>query len=629
MAKTNSPDLMQEEIKKLWDVFPQFVSEWKIDIGWLQAYFQNEIAEWERYTMNRHGKSRAKLIAREPSTATLRPDLSQSKDRETTGNLLIEWDNLEVLKLLQNHYYEQIKCIYIDPPYNKDKDFVYSDTRKDALGNYLRITGQQDDEGQTTTAWETIGRKHSNWLSMMYPRLYLARKLLRDDGVIFVSIDDDEVHNLRKLMDEIFGEGNFVACITVVGNPRGRDYGGVAKMHDYILVYLKSEESIINDLNDPNKEFPFKDEKGDFEIRELRNRNIAFNSNNRPNLYYPFYINPNKRDKDGFFEIALENHKGWVELYPKESQGYNTVWRWGKAKSLENLNIEIVWKEMEDGGFQIIEKYRKTTRMARSVWSDKEDNTEKGTLLIKSLFKNKVFDFPKPMEMIRKIIEMWSNQDSNDIILDFFAWSWTTGHAVMDLNAEDGGNRQYILVQLPELIDEKQEAYKAWYRKISEITRDRLLKAGEKIAKWDVWFRFLSLATSNFQGLDPISIKEWETTEQQLFDRVALEYDAFGIKKDRSDEDIIYELLIRYGYSLHSKVEHNTPFSWWYTITDDTNTERHFFLSLEDTLSKDVVADFVKTYHTNNAIIFVCKDDAISAGDRITLAQYFPWFTTI
>ncbi|MDR0369350.1 MAG: site-specific DNA-methyltransferase [Candidatus Peribacteria bacterium] len=220
---TNSPDLIKKEITQLAQIFPQFVSEGKVDFEGLQQYLQNEKAEKERYTMNRHGKSQAKLIAREPSKATLRPHKEKSKERDTTKNLLIEGDNLEVLKLLQNGYYEKVKCIYIDPPYNKDKDFVYTDTRKDPVENYLRITGQRDDEGETSTEIETTGRKHSNWLSMMYPRLYLARKLLRDDGVIFVSIDDDEVANLRKLMDEIFGEENFLYQLSVVNKLNGND----------------------------------------------------------------------------------------------------------------------------------------------------------------------------------------------------------------------------------------------------------------------------------------------------------------------------------------------------------------------------------------------------------------------
>ncbi|HPK55613.1 MAG TPA: site-specific DNA-methyltransferase, partial [Spirochaetota bacterium] len=330
-------------------------------------------------------------------------------------------------------------------------------------------------------------KSHNGWLAFMYPRLLLARDLLSKDGVIFISIDDNEQANLKLLCDDVFGEENFAGQISVVNNPRGRDYGGIAQMHEYLLVYQGSQEAVLNDLSNPNKEFLFSDSNGGFELRELRNRNIAFNKENRPNLYYPFYINPNKKLDNELLEISLEPTKDSVELYPKESQGYKTVWRWGKEKSKENINKEIAAKRMSDGGYMIVEKYRKSSKMARSVWADKEDNSEKGTLLVKELFEGKkYFDFPKSVEMISKIVEMGSNQ--NDIILDFFAGSGTTGHAVMQLNAEDGGNRKFILCQIDEPIKEDKSAYKFCTDNklppvISSITIERLKRAGEKIAK--------------------------------------------------------------------------------------------------------------------------------------------------
>lgn len=363
---------------------------------------------------------------------------------DNSQNLVIHGDNLEALKALMPYYTGKIKCIYIDPPYNtgnegwKYNDKVNSPKIKRWLGE---VVGRES---------EDLCR-HDKWLCMMYPRLKLLKDLLNDNGVIFVSIDDNEQGHLKLLLDEIFGENNFIGQITIVGNPRGRDYGGIARMHDYVLVYSKiADGAELNNLNDPNKEFPYKDKKSGFEIRELRNRNIAFHIGNRPNLYYPFYVNPKNVDENGFYEISLEKHSGWVEVCPKESQGYKTVWRWGKPRSLEFLNTEILAKKMKDGGYQIIEKYRETSRMARSVWWDKDDNTEKGTLEVKGLFDGKVFDFPKPMEMIRKMIEMGTNKD--DLILDSFAGSGTTGHAVLDLNKEDGGNRKFILVEMEDKI---------------------------------------------------------------------------------------------------------------------------------------------------------------------------------
>ncbi len=372
---------------------------------------------------------------------------SESVGKESR-NLIIHGDNLDALKALMPFYKGKVKVVYIDPPYNTGNEgWVYNDkVNSPKIKEWLHKTVGIEGEDLT---------RHDKWLCMMYPRLKLLRDLMKDDGVIFVSIDDNEQHHLRMLMDEIFSAKNFIGQITVVGNPRGRDYGGIARMHDYILVYSKESGKVeINNLLDPDKEFPFEDERGGFEIRELRNRNIAFHIGNRPNLHYPFYVNPKKTDANGFFEISLENKKGWFELFPKESQGYKTVWRWGKPRSQQNLNTEIVAKKMKDGGYQIVEKYREKTRMARSVWWDKDDNTEKGTLEVKDLFAGKkVFDFPKSMEMVRKVVEMGTSSD--DIVLDSFAGSGTTGHAVLDLNKIDGGNRHFIIVEMEDTIAKK------------------------------------------------------------------------------------------------------------------------------------------------------------------------------
>ena len=431
-----SMNLVQENIKKLKEIFPEIFIEGKIDFDLLRQIcsgggVQNTEGSKERYSLTWNGKSEARQIAQEVSTGTLRPAKEESKNWDNTENIYIEGDNLEVLKLLQKSYHGKIKMIYIDPPYNTGKDFVYKDNFKDNIENYKEITGQINKEGiKLTTNTETNGRYHSDWLNMMYPRLKLARNLLTDDGVIFISIDNNEIHNLRKICDEIFGEENFIEVITVINNPRGRDYGGIANMHEYLLVYKKSENSFLNNLIQKDKIFPFFDSISGFEIRELRNRNIVFNKENRPNLYYPFYINTNKILDNNLLEIELEKKEGYVELFPKESQGVNTVWRWGKEKAKENLNVNIVAKKMQDGGYMIVEKYRKAEVMARSVWNTKDDNSEKGTLLIKEIFKgNKVFEFPKSLNMIKKTIEIGSN--NSDIILDFFSGSATTAHSVM------------------------------------------------------------------------------------------------------------------------------------------------------------------------------------------------------
>ena len=420
------------------------------------------------------GKENAIIESMVPSTGILRPDKESSKNWDDTGNLYIEGDNLEVLKLLQKSYFGKVKMIYIDPPYNTGNNFIYKDDFRNNISNYKEITKQT-----TKANRDSSGRLHTNWLNMMYPRLKLAKNLLSDDGLIFVSLDQNESTNFKKICDEIFGEKNFISQITVVSNPGGRDYGGVAIMHDYVFVYQKSENASINLIHNKEKNFKLFDNIGGFELRELRNRNIKFNKDNRPNLYYPFYINEEVIDDNGLFEISLEKREGWYELFPLESQGIKTVWRWGKPRALENLNINIKAKKMKNGSYQIVEKYREEKTMARSVWWDKDTNTEKGTLLIKQLFEGNFFDYPKPLEMIKRICEMGADKD--DIVLDFFSGSATTAHAVMQMNAEDGGNRKFIMVQLPEETDEKSEAYKAGYKNICEIGKERIRRSGDKI----------------------------------------------------------------------------------------------------------------------------------------------------
>lgn len=356
-----------------------------------------------------------------------------------SGNMIIHGDNLEALKALIPEYGGRVKCIYIDPPYNTgNEEWVYNDNvNHPKIQKWLgEVVGKQ---GEDLT-------RHDKWLCMMYPRLRLLQQLMSDDGVIFISIDDNEQANLKLMCDEIFGLNNFIGCITVVGNPRGRDYGGVARMHDYLLVY-GCKETNLNLIEDKDSSFKMFDQFGGFELRELRNRNIRFNKENRPNLYYPFYIDTKSADEYGLCSISLTQDNSYsYELYPAQSQGIDTVWRWGKPKSFENLNINIKAKPMKNGGFMICEKYRENRVMARSVWWDKDVNTEKGTLLLKSILNAKNFDYPKPMEMIERIVEMGTNSDA--IILDSFAGSGTTAHAVLNLNKKDGGNRKFILVEM-------------------------------------------------------------------------------------------------------------------------------------------------------------------------------------
>ena len=574
--KMQTANKADENFKKLAEMFPNAVTETinengevvrAIDKDVLMQEINTKVVDGneERYQFTWPDKKRSILLANAPIAKTLRP----VRDNETTptgsdsngnpycssGSVDFEGDNLEVLKLLQETYLGKIKMIYIDPPYNTGSDLVYNDDFSLSTEEFLHNSFQYDDLGNRLVEnTDSSGRYHTDWLNMLYPRLKLAKDLLSEDGVIFISLDDNEAVNLKKICDEIFGAVNFVGQITVVGNPRGRDYGGVARMHDYLFVYKKSLEATINLIEDSENDFKLFDNLGGFELRELRNRNVKFNKENRPNLYYPFYINPNEEDEHSLHTISLDPMEGWIELYPLESQGINTVWRWGKQKSLENLNINIKAKPMRNGSYMIVEKYRESRRMARSVWWDKDTNTEKGTLLVKDLMNGKVFDYPKPVEMLMRILEMGTNSDEKNVVMDFFSGSSTMAHAVMQLNAKDAGNRQFVMVQLPEATDEKSEAYKAGYKNICEIGKERIRRAGAKIKEesplttqnLDTGFRVLKCDSTNMKDVyyNP------DKYEADLFSIL-----SDNIKEDRTPEDLLFQVMLDLGILLSSKIE--------------------------------------------------------------------------
>lgn len=348
-------------------------------------------------------------------------DLFVNNGGET--NFLIEGDNLAALQLLEKTHKGKIDVIYIDPPYNtQNEDFIYDDIFVDSTDMF----------------------RHSKWLSFMQKRLKLAYKLLSDSGMIWISIDENELFDLKLLCDEIFSSSNFRSLITIIANPGGRDYGGIAKTTEYVLIFSKTEKSTIEKISSEEHFFNLKDEFGSFELRELRNRNTKFNDKNRPNLCYPFYVNPNDIDEHGLNSVSLEKTDLYsVEVYPLKSQGIQTVWRWGKEeKSRENLNKNVKAKKKKDGTYMIVEKYRDENVMLKNIWNDKKFRTENGSLQLKAIFGDKIFSYPKPLDIVETLLR---TQPYSSTILDFFAGSGTTGHAVLKLNAEDGGHRKFIL----------------------------------------------------------------------------------------------------------------------------------------------------------------------------------------
>lgn len=366
------------------------------------------------------------------------PVLSEVSDRaiisdnpEAPNHIIIEGDNLAALTELTYTHIGKFDMIYIDPPYNTgNKDFVYYDDFS-------------DDYRKTPFVEREDSFRHSKWLSFMHRRLRIAKTLLSDTGFIFISIDDNEQANLKLLCDEIFGEQNFKSNSIIINNRGGRDYGGIALQHDYILIYSKAIGQ-LNLIDDPDKVFQYYDEEGGFNLMELRNRNVKFNSDNRPNLCYPFYVNPNNPDANNLLEISLEPKEGFIEVFPAKSNGIQTVWRWGKEeKARANLNIQIFGKANRNGGYMIVQKYRKTTKMQRSVWDEKEFVNERGSEVLKEILTQSIFSYPKSLATIMRVLELGSSEKSK--ILDFFAGSGTTLHAVMQLNKRDGGNRICVL----------------------------------------------------------------------------------------------------------------------------------------------------------------------------------------
>ena len=570
-----SLDIKQEKIESLKELLPEVFTEEKIDWEKLKATLGEDVEfKNERYVLNWAGKSDAFRVLQAPTTATLAPDRDESVNFDDTGNVFIEGENLEVLKVLQKSYFGKIKMIYIDPPYNTGNDnFIYPDRFSETKEEYLGRIGDKDEAGYMTREGlfrknsKDSGHYHSNWLSMMYPRLFLARNLLKDDGVIFVSIDDNEVHNLRLMMNEVFGEENFFSQIIVRANSRGQTYKQIAKTHEYLLVYTRKDETDLYELEKEgdSDDLNLKDNIGKFNIRELRNRNPKFGKYNRPNLFYPIYVNTESADKDGFYPVSImQNDDYKIKTLPLNSEGKEGCWRWGKNKFNENLSDDtlksnLVAKKKNNGSLGIYEKYRKTTYKPKSIWEDSSFLTETGTVEIKRLKFGEEFDFPKPVHLIKQCIAL--STSGNDIVLDFFAGSCTTAHAVLDLNKQDNGTRKFICVQLPEKCDEKSEAFKAGYKTIADIGKERIRRVIKKIkdsengklpfekTKQDLGFKVFKLQASNFKIWHGDNIKDGRQLEKQM--RLHLD----SIKKDAVEENMLFELLLKSGRSLNSAIE--------------------------------------------------------------------------
>jgi len=467
--------------------FPQVIRDNEIKLDELKAVLGLPIDEKiNGYGLNFIGRNVAKAQYARKTDKELKINHALSKNFDSSPNMLIKGDNLDCLKILKSYYRGRIKCIYIDPPYNTANDeFVYPDKFDREEKEVLGLANISESDFERLEFSFRTKKSHNGWLSFMYPRLLLTRDLLASDGVIFISIDDNEQANLKLLCDEIFGEENFISNISVVVKTEGRRYGAFAKTHEYIMVYSKNYElfeTACYEIEVEGKEFTYSDELGGFNLQELRNQNTrAFNSLNRPNLRYPFYVDASTPDKNGFCRVSVLKSDESEEVNAIEVNGLKSVWRWGKEKSKENEKTELVARKGTDGIIRIYQKYRKLTEIPKTVWFDKKYISNKGTKEVQELMGFGIFDFPKPVELIKTCLSISTSDD--DIILDFFAGSGTTGHAVMQLNSEDGGNRQFILCQIDEPIKKDHPAYQFCINNhlppvISSITIERLKRAG-------------------------------------------------------------------------------------------------------------------------------------------------------
>ncbi|MEA2060815.1 MAG: site-specific DNA-methyltransferase [Thermodesulfobacteriota bacterium] len=535
-------DIVADNISKLKALFPEAVTEGKIDFDILKELLGEYVdTREERYSFTWNGKTRARMLAQTPSTGTLRPCPEESVDWETTKNIFIEGDNLEVLKLFQKSYHKKIKAICIDPPYNTGHDFVYKDDFKDNIKNYKWITRQIDGEGRNISSNpETSGRYHTDWLNMMYPRLKLARNLLKDDGVIFIHIDDNEIANLRKMCDEIFGEENFEAQITWRRrhNQPNDKSKMVAKVADYILVFAKN--SLI-----------LKETKKYYGLPLTKSRISEYNNpDNDPKG--PWTSNP--------WKAAVGRGGSKYKIKTVNGTVYDEIWYGSKETFDEHIRNNRVHWTNNGGGYPRIKIYLdeaiKHGQAGINFFThEKFGSNQEGSFELKTLLKKEgLFDNPKPIKLLKSLIKL-ATLDDGDIIFDFFSGSGGIGQAVYELNQEENTKRKFFGVQLPELIDPDQTAYKFCYKTIAEIAKERFRRAATKIKeehpeyKGDLGFKVFKLDSTN--------TKPWEADFETLDENLLEDY-ITNIKPGRTESDILYEILLKYGLDLTLPIKEHT-----------------------------------------------------------------------
>lgn len=621
---TKSADLIEDRVRTLKKLFPEVFTEDRLDFRKLsETLGRIEVPEGERYSFTWSGRSGAIKIRDKRSNGTLKPFRTESVDFEKTDNIFVEGESLEVLKILQKSYNGEVSVIYIDPPYNVDADVEYPDDLKEPLRSYLRYTGQVTETGKRlTTDVEKSGRYHSRWLSKMYPRLYLARNLLKTEGVLFVSIDDFEVQNLKNLLNEIFGEENFVDSFIIRSNPRGKQAKKLtASEHEYVLCYAKDRESInplgfVKDETDYNRT-----DSAGRRYRELglRKRGAGSRREDAENEYFPIYYNPDTG------EITTENRKdGFMEIIPRLSVGSDGRWRWSRKTVEEKKNSLTVRGVRRNGSleydvFEIDYFSEDKISKVKSIFSEKEVNYENATEELKELFGGKkVFDYPKPVHLVKKLINSVSDFKEG-IVLDFFAGSGTTAQAVMELNLEDGGRRKFIVIQFPEPTSKDLDAFKEGFHTIAEVSKERIRRAIKKIkgditydqsdgSGQDLGFRVFKLSESNMFVWDPEEVDSNESLERYV------EQSASGASKsDR--EALIFELMLREGLSLNSEIEEvRNKGTGFFRVSDG---EYSFWVSFDETLRAESIEGMGLT-KDDKLIVF---DSSLTDTDKANISR--------
>ncbi len=602
-AKT--ADVVTANLEKLKNLFPEAVSEDGVNVDVLNQLIGRTVTDAdEKYGLNWHGKRKARQLALTPSMGTLRPCPAESVNWDTTQNLFIEGDNLEVLKLLQKSYANKVKLIYIDPPYNTGKEFIYPDKYQENLNTYLRYTGQKSDEGfKLSSNSESLGRYHTNWLNMMYPRLKLARSLLSNDGVLVVSIDNNEISNLKKIIDEIYGEENVLSIVANVNNPKGRsDDKYFATSHEYLVFVAKNASEVVTYGFDPEEKITKRYNKTDdngkkYREIDLRKTGDADRRIDRPDMFYFFYYDQ-ANDELSISKTKLPDDDR-IEIYPLREDGVEGRWRWGfetAQKNIDQLSPRLMPNRGIWGVFEMDLLEGRPPVKSTTSWTFKDVNSERGSEQFVDLgFEKEIFPRPKPLGTMRRVMEITTIPDDEVIVLDFFAGSCTITQAAMELEAEGKRKINWIAVQLPEVLSPDNKEQKAGFDfcqsegltpNIASIGKERIRRASRKILEnnagytGDLGFRVFKLNTSNIRAWNP----DPDDLEGSL--HAHTEHLAAG----RSETDVLYELLLKLGLDLAVPIE-----------------KRHVE-------GKDV-------YAIGAGTLFACLAESISRDDVEALAQ--------